>query len=55
MNLDQLLDLENKKLGYKMINKLLPIEIQEVLSKDSIKNQAVYHIHMGDSRNKNVE
>ena len=35
-NLSQLLDLENKKLGYKLVNKLLPVTITEALSYDSV-------------------
>ena len=53
LTLQQMIRLENSKLGYKLQNKLLPHQIQSLLSTDSKLNKLV-KIHKYETRSKNT-
>ena len=52
-NLSQLLDIENKKLGHKLVNKLLPKTIHEIMNSDNM-NRSLKKTHVYETRNKNI-
>ena len=52
-NLSQLLDIENKKLGYKLVNKLLPMTIYETMTSDNM-NRSLQKTHAYGTRSKNI-
>ena len=53
LDLTELIDLENKKLGYKIYNKLLPTRILEIIHSDP-QNKTLNKKHRYITRNKDV-
>ena len=53
LTLHQMIKLENSKLGYKLLNKMLPHKIQSLLSTDS-KSQRLAKTHAYGTRSKNT-
>ena len=53
LELNKLIDLENKKLGYKIHNNLLPIQMSNIIKSDA-ENKTLKKTHNYDTRNKKV-